>query len=102
MSPGPVLAALRRRADRIAREEVERTMRRIGADPEVEAHLAAMARALVAELLRGPSARLQDASAHGPGGERLADAAARMFGLAGGGAGLSRSGRGAGTRPRAR
>jgi glutamyl-tRNA reductase len=87
MSPGPVLAALRRRADRIAREEVERTMRRIGADPELEVHLAAMAQAVVAELLREPTARLQDASTRGAGGERLVDVAARMFGLAGGGAG---------------
>ena len=79
---GPIIEALWRRASEIAREEVGRTMRRIGADPEVEERLAAMAEALVSELLRPPSARLRQASTDGRSGERLMHAAVEMFGLA--------------------
>jgi glutamyl-tRNA reductase len=77
----PIVEAMRKRASEIAREEIERTMKRIGADPEVEEHLAAMAEALVARLLNPPSARLRQAGADGRGGERLISAAVEMFGL---------------------
>ena len=79
---GPIIEAMRQRASEIAREEVDRTMKRIGADPEVEEQLAAMARALVSKLLHGPSARLLQASTKGRGGEMLMTAAVEMFGLA--------------------
>ena len=79
---GPIIEAMRQRASEIAREEVDRTMKRIGADPEVEEHLAAMAQALVSKLLHAPSARLRQASTDGRSGERLVAAAVEMFGLA--------------------
>jgi glutamyl-tRNA reductase len=79
----PIIEAMRQRASEIAREEVDRTMKRIGADPEVEEQLAAMARALVSKLLQAPSARLRQARTDGRGGERLMTAAVEMFGRVG-------------------
>ena len=79
---GPIIEAIRQRASEIAREEVDRTMKRIGADPEVEKHLAAMANALVSKLLHAPSARLLQASTDVRNGERLMAAAVEVFGLA--------------------
>jgi glutamyl-tRNA reductase len=79
---GPIIEGMRQRASEIAREEFDRTMKRIGPDPEVEGHLAAMAKALVSKLLHEPSARLRQASTDGRGGERLMAAAVEMFGLA--------------------
>ena len=79
---GPIIEAMRQRASEIAREEVDRTMKHIGADPEVEGQLAAMAEALVSKLLHAPSARLRQASTDGRSGERLMAAAVEMFGLA--------------------
>ncbi len=79
---GTIIEAMRWRASEIAREEVNRTMKRIGADPEVEEHLAAMAKALVSKLLQPSSARLRQASADGRSRERLMAAAVEMFGLA--------------------
>lgn len=78
----PVIEAIWRRASEIARGEVDRTMRRIRADREVEERLVAMAEALVSELLRPPSARLRQATTDGGSGERLLTAAVEMFGLA--------------------
>jgi glutamyl-tRNA reductase len=78
----PIIEAMRQRASEIAREEVDRTMKRIGADPEVEERLSAMAKALVSKLLHAPSARLRQASTDVRGGERLMAAAVEMFGLA--------------------
>ena len=79
---GPIIEAMRQRASEIARQEVDRTMKRIGADPEVEEHLSAMAKALVSKLLNAPSTRLREASTDGRSGERLMAAAVEMFGLA--------------------
>ena len=79
---GPIIEGMRQRAEEIAREEFDRTMKRIGADREVEEQLAAMARVLVSRLLHEPSARLRQASTDGRSGERLLAAAAEMFGLA--------------------
>jgi glutamyl-tRNA reductase len=78
----PIIEAMRQRASEIAREEVDRTMKRIGADPEVEERLSAMAKALVSKLLHAPSARLRQASTDVRSGERLMAAAVEMFGLA--------------------
>lgn len=77
----PVIQAMRQRASEIAREEVDRTARRIGADPEVEQRLAALANAVVSKLLHAPSSRLRRAGSDGPGGDRLIAAAVEMFGL---------------------
>lgn len=78
---GPIIEALWQHASEIARGEVDRTMKRIGADREVEEHLAAMAEALVSALLRPPSTRLRQASTDGRSGERLVAAAVEIFGL---------------------
>jgi len=78
----PIIEAMRQRASEIAREEVNRTMKRIGADTEVGEHLSAMAKALVSKLLNAPSTRLRQASTDGRSGERLMAAAVEMFGLA--------------------
>jgi len=78
----PIIHAMRQRGAEIAREEVERTVKRIGAgDPEIQKRLDAMANAVVAKLLHAPSARLRRAGTDGPGGERLMAAAAEIFGL---------------------
>ena len=76
----PIIQAMRQRATQIAREEVDRTARRIGADPEVERRLAALANAVVSKLLHAPSARLRQAAGDGAG-DRLISAAVEIFGL---------------------
>jgi glutamyl-tRNA reductase len=79
----PVIQAMRARATEIAREEVDRTVKRIGAgDPEIQKRLDAMANALVSKLLHAPSTRLRQAGSDGEGGDQLIAAAAEMFGLA--------------------
>jgi len=78
----PIIQAMRQRASAIAREEVDRTVKRLGADdPEIERRLDAMANALVSKLLHAPSARLRQAGADAAGGERLMAAAVEIFGL---------------------
>ncbi len=78
----PVIQAMRARASEIAREEVERTVKRIGIDdPEIQKRLDAMANALVSKLLHAPSARLRQAGSDGEGGDQLIAAAVEMFGL---------------------
>ncbi len=79
----PVIRAIREQASEIARGEVNRTLRRLGAtDPEVETRLHAMANALVAKLLHAPSARLREASCQPGDGDRLVGAALRIFDVA--------------------
>jgi glutamyl-tRNA reductase len=75
----PLIAAVRRRASDIAREEVERTVRRLGGDPELEERLDALAGAIVAKLLHQPSVRLRQAGREAGHGEELMAAAARIF-----------------------
>jgi glutamyl-tRNA reductase len=75
----PIIAAVRTRASAIAREEVERTVRRLGGDPELERRLDALAGAIVAKLLHQPSVRLRRAGNEPEGGEELMAAAARIF-----------------------
>ncbi|HEX8908607.1 MAG TPA: glutamyl-tRNA reductase [Anaeromyxobacteraceae bacterium] len=77
----PIIQAMRQRATAIAREEVDRTVKRLGADPEIERRLDAMANALVSKLLHAPSTRLRRAGVDGAGGERLMAAAVEIFGL---------------------
>jgi glutamyl-tRNA reductase len=75
----PLIAAVRNQASAIAREEVERTVRRLGGDPEVEMRLDALAGAIVSKLLHQPSVRLRMAGQDVEGGEQLMAAAARIF-----------------------
>ena len=75
----PLIAAVRHRASAIAREEVERTVQRLGGDPELERRLDALAGAIVAKLLHQPSVRLRQAGTDGESGEELMSAAARNF-----------------------
>jgi glutamyl-tRNA reductase len=77
----PVLAALRRRADAIAREEAERTLAHIGSklDDRARKSVEAMARAIVNKLLHGPTTRLKEAASSGD--SALPGAAAALFGL---------------------
>jgi glutamyl-tRNA reductase len=80
----PLIREIRSRASAIAREEVERTLRRIGEeDPEVARRLDAMAGSIVSKLLHQPSTRLRQAVADGGAGEALLTAAALIFGLPG-------------------
>ena len=78
----PVLARLRQRAEAIARAEVERTLGALGdgLNDKQRKSIEAMGRAIVNKLLHEPTARLR---AVGPEGEgnRLAGAAAELFGL---------------------
>ncbi|PTL77421.1 glutamyl-tRNA reductase [Vitiosangium sp. GDMCC 1.1324] len=78
----PVLAQLRQRGEAIARAEVERTLSSIGdgLTDKQRKSVEAMARAIVNKLLHEPTARLR---AVGPEheGNRLAGAAAELFGL---------------------
>jgi glutamyl-tRNA reductase len=78
----PVLAQLRQRAESIARAEVERTLSSLGdgLTDKQRKSIEAMGRAIVNKLLHEPTARLR---AVGPEheGNRLAGAAAELFGL---------------------
>ncbi|HEX8434998.1 glutamyl-tRNA reductase, partial [Archangium sp.] len=78
----PVLAQLRQRAESIARAEVERTLAGLGdgLTDKQRKSIEAMGRAIVNKLLHEPTARLR---AVGPAheGNRLAGAAAELFGL---------------------
>jgi glutamyl-tRNA reductase len=78
----PVLAQLRQRAEAIARTEVERTLSSLGdgLTEKQRKSIEAMGRAIVNKLLHEPTARLR---AVGPEheGNRLAGAAAELFGL---------------------
>jgi glutamyl-tRNA reductase len=67
------------RASAIAREEVERTVKRLGGDPELERSLDALAGAIVSKLLHQPSVRLRRAGNDPAGGDELMAAAARIF-----------------------
>lgn len=80
----PVLALLRQRAESIARAEVERTLSALG-DGLTERQrksIEAMGRAIVNKLLHEPTARLRMAGPQEEG-NRLAGAAAELFGLDG-------------------
>ncbi len=77
----PLIQEIRSRAARIAREEVERTVRRLGEDPELARRLDAMAGSIVSKLLHEPSARLKQAVCDGGEGEALVSAAMWIFDL---------------------
>ena len=77
----PLIQEMRKRASAIAREEVERTLRRLGEDPELERRLDAMAGSIVSKILHAPSARLRQAVCDGGAGEALVAAAVEIFEL---------------------
>ncbi len=81
----PVLAQLRSRAEQIARTEVERTLARMnGLDEKQRKSIEAMGLAIVNKILHQPTMRLRaggNAVEGANGTERLADAAAELFGL---------------------
>ena len=79
----PLIQEMRSRASAIAREEVARTLRRLGEDPEVAARLDAMAGSIVSKLLHRPSARLREAARNGGHEEALVAAAKHIFDLDG-------------------
>jgi glutamyl-tRNA reductase len=77
----PVLAELRRHAEKIARAEAERTLAQVGLklDEKGRKSVEAMAQAIVNKLLHGPTARLKEAAASGD--SALPGAAAELFGI---------------------
>ncbi len=77
----PVLASLRRRAEEIARAEVERTLAHAGdhLDEKARKSVESMALAIVNKLLHGPTARLKQAASSGD--SVLPGAAAELFGI---------------------
>jgi glutamyl-tRNA reductase len=77
----PIIAEMQLRAAAIARAEVERTLRRVGVDPDLEARLDAMARSIVDKVLDQPSARLRKAVEEGGEGDAILRAAKQMFQL---------------------
>jgi glutamyl-tRNA reductase len=77
----PLIREMRTRASAIARGEVERTLRRLGEDPELAKRLDAMAGSIVSKLLHHPSTRLREAVAGGGDGDKLLEAAALIFDL---------------------
>ena len=78
----PVLAQLRARADQIAKAEAERTLANLGADLSEKQRrtVQAMAQAIINKLLHEPTARLRELRPD-EDANRLADAAAQLFGL---------------------
>ncbi|HZA52585.1 MAG TPA: glutamyl-tRNA reductase [Myxococcaceae bacterium] len=77
----PVIKLLRARAEEIVRAEVERTLSRLGElDEKQRLSIEAMGMAIANKMLHEPTIRLR-AIGGAEGGERLADAAAELFGL---------------------
>ncbi len=77
----PVLVALRKRAERIARAEAQKTLAIAGAglDERGRRSVEAMAQAIVKKLLHAPTSRLKEAAVHGD--DDLPGAAAALFDL---------------------
>jgi glutamyl-tRNA reductase len=79
----PVLARLRQRAEQIARAEVEKTLAAVGEGltDKQRKSIEAMGRAIVNKLLHEPTAKLRAVGPEKEEGNRLAGAAAELFGL---------------------
>lgn len=78
----PLLSALRRQAETIRRQELERTLRDLGdVDPATAERIEHLSRALVKKLLHEPTVRLRERAGDGDA-EEVADAARELFGLA--------------------
>ncbi|WP_224367278.1 glutamyl-tRNA reductase [Hyalangium versicolor] len=80
----PVLARLRQRAEQIAKAEVEKTLAAMGdgLTEKQRKSIEAMGRAIVNKLLHEPTTRLRAVGSEKEEGNRLAGAAAELFGLA--------------------
>ena len=77
----PVIAVLRRRAEEIRTQELDKVLRRLDHLPEADKErIRAMSAAIVNKLLHEPMVRLKE-QAHSPEGWRFADTAAQLFGV---------------------
>jgi glutamyl-tRNA reductase len=79
----PVLARLRKRAQEIAKAEVEKTLAAVGEGltEKQRKSIEAMGQAIVNKLLHEPTARLRAVGPEKEDANRLAGAAAELFGL---------------------
>jgi glutamyl-tRNA reductase len=77
----PLLSALRRRAEAIREQELERALRDLGdVDPATAERIEHLSRTLVKKLLHEPTVRLRERAGTGDADE-VADAARELFGL---------------------
>jgi glutamyl-tRNA reductase len=78
----PLVAALRRRAESIREQELDRTLRELGdVDPETAARIEHLSRVLVKKLLHDPTVRLRERAGQGEADE-VAAAVRELFGIA--------------------
>jgi glutamyl-tRNA reductase len=81
LSLRPIVVELRQRAERIRRQEVERTMRFIGdVDADTADHIHHLSRAIVNKLLHEPTVRIKELS-HNDDAERYVSTLCDIFGL---------------------
>lgn len=79
---GPLVAALRIRAEAVREQEVERVLRRLGeVDPATAEQIEHLSRVLVKKLLHEPTVRLRERAGEGEA-EAAAAAVRELFGLA--------------------
>jgi glutamyl-tRNA reductase len=78
----PLVSSLRRQAETIRRQELERTLRDLGdVDSATAERIEDLSRTLVKKLLHEPTIRLRERAGDGDADE-VADAARELFGLA--------------------
>jgi glutamyl-tRNA reductase len=78
----PLLSALRRQADEMREQELERALRDLGdVDPATAERIEHLSRTLVKKLLHEPTVRLRERAGTGDADE-VADAVRELFGLA--------------------
>ena len=78
----PLVAALRRQAETIREQELERALRDLGdVDPATAERIEHLSRTLVKKLLHEPTVRLRERAGTGDADE-VADAVRELFGLA--------------------
>jgi glutamyl-tRNA reductase len=79
----PLIAELRKRADSIRQDEIEKTIRRMpNLTPEMERQIEALTTSIVKKILHNPITRLR-AEAAGPNAADYANATRVLFGLDG-------------------
>lgn len=77
----PFIVDLRKKAETIRQQELERTLRHLGeVDPQVTAHLQYLSRSLVNKLLHEPTIRVKEQASNGRSAEYVATAR-HLFGL---------------------
>lgn len=77
----PLIVEMRKQADDIRRDEVEKAMRRMpGLTPEMERQIEALTASIVNKILHGPTTRLR-AEANGPKAADYSDLTRYLFGL---------------------